>query len=61
MWIKTQGGYLLNLNRVDFINYDNTTDYTYAHSGNMSHILCEGDVTTIMANAIMRGTKFMEA
>lgn len=60
MWIKTQGGYLLNMNMVTYVEYYADADMTYAYTGNLNHAIAYGDVTTIIAENIQRGTKYME-
>jgi hypothetical protein len=62
MWIKTQGGYLLNLDKVQHIYYEEPENYTYAHTPTFphTHIIGTGDLTTTITDAIMCGTKIME-
>ena len=60
MWIKTQGGYLINSDNLEFIVFDADNNYTYGNTGNYAHIIGFGDVTTIIADNIQRGSAFME-
>ena len=58
MWIRTQGGYLLNLDRTDFIRTEG--DLTLAYTGGTAHIIAEGDITGDVLGAVRAGTKIME-
>ena len=62
MWIKTQGGYLLNLDNVEFINYSDEEDNTYAYGGvaSRSYLVGEGNILGSIYDNINRGTKIME-
>lgn len=58
MWIRTQGGYLLNLDRVDFMRAEG--DLTLAYTDGTAHIVAEGDITGDVLGAFRAGTKIME-
>lgn len=62
MWIKTQGGYLLNLDKVDYVICND--EYTKAvHSSGQrhtTHIISEGNTLDSIYDNINRGTKIME-
>lgn len=60
MWIKTQGGYLLNLDNVEYVRYDEVSDNTFATSDLITHVICEGDGVDVIMDNIIRGTKIME-
>lgn len=62
MWIKTQGGYLLNLDNVEFIIYDSGNDNTYAYGGSDTrfYIIGEGNRVDSVYENLNRGTKIME-
>ena len=60
MWIKTQGGYLLNLDKVEFVNYNDTADVTFANGDKLPHLICEGNIIDNISDNIIRGTKIME-
>ena len=60
MWIKTQGGYLLNLDNVEYVRYDDVSDTTFAVSDFITHAICEGNCLDNLCNAINRRYDFME-
>jgi hypothetical protein len=60
MWIKTRGGYLLNLDEVDYVCYENGYMKARYNDSLCTHIICEGDYTDNLMSAINRGTKIME-
>ena len=59
MWIRTQGGYLLNLDGVEFINYDETRNQTFAHTTH-THMIGEGDLRDFITGAIRCNTTILE-
>lgn len=62
MWIKTQGGYLLNLDKVEFVIYDSGDNNTYAYGKdhNCYHIISEGNCVNNVRDGISSGAKIME-
>ena len=58
MWIRTQGGYLLNLDRVDFIKLD--SDVTVAYANGLAHVIGEGDLVSTVSGAIRCNTTILE-
>lgn len=62
MWIKTQGGYLLNLDNVDYVICND--EYTKAvHSSGQrhtTHIISEGNCLDDISNGLNRGYNYME-
>lgn len=64
MWIKTQGGYLLNLDNVDYVQYEggctrarNTNDNPVFGT---THIISDKNIIDAIYDNIARGTKIME-
>lgn len=60
MWIKTVGGYLLNTDKLIFIQYDSDTGYTYGYDGEVQHIIADGDYTDIIFTAALRAAHVLE-
>ena len=44
MWIKTQGGYLLNVDRLDYFIYNDSTDVTYGYAQGVAHAIAKGNI-----------------
>jgi hypothetical protein len=55
MWIKTEGGYLLNTDQIEYIRYDEETDATYACSHKTGHLISKQDVVDNLFNVLTRG------
>lgn len=55
MWIKTEGGYLLNTDRIEFIRYDEDINSTIACSEDVTHIISTEDVVDNLFNLLTRG------
>lgn len=60
MWIKTQGGYLLNMDHVEYIDYDSTSDITYCHTRKRCHGVADGNVVQNIRDSISLNVKIME-
>ena len=60
MWIKTVGGYLLNTDKLTFIQYDDDTGYTRGYDGEVHHIISDGDYVDIIKSAVYRGATLLE-
>ena len=60
MWIKTQGGYLLNLDRVDYVYCDGGYTKAQRVDSTALHIISEGNIIDNISDNIIRGTKIME-
>jgi hypothetical protein len=64
MWIRTQGGYLLNLDKMEHIGYnpmfDKTMAYDTSHKPEGTHVIAEGNHLETITNNIARGTAIME-
>lgn len=63
MWIKTIGGYLLNLDNVDYICYEESSGYTKAYHREhvcVTHIISDKNILDSIYDNIARGTKIME-
>ena len=60
MWIKTEGGYLLNTDMIEYIFVDEVTKATYAHCDKLSHMISKGDIVDRIANGLSRDIKLME-
>lgn len=58
MWIRTQGGYLLNLDRTDFIRTED--NLTLAYTSGTTHIIAEGDITEAILGAVRCNTNVLE-
>lgn len=59
MWIRTQGGYLLNLDNVEYVRYSEFDDKTYAY-GQLTHSICDGDLSNELTSMITANIKYME-
>lgn len=58
MWIKTKGDYLLNLDSVSFIQFQDGN--TYAFTGNIRHIITNKNILDRISHNLNRGTTIME-
>lgn len=58
MWIKTKGGYLLNMDCVDFVHFMDGN--TYAFTGNTRHLITDEDILNRITYNLARGTTVME-
>lgn len=55
MWIKTEGGYLLNTDQIEFIRYDEDMDMTMAVSADTTHIISQDNTVDNLFNLLTRG------
>ena len=60
MWIKTQGGYLLNLDRVDYVYCDGGYTKAQRVDSTALHIISEGNCLDDIANGLNRRYDYME-
>ncbi len=59
MWIKTEGGALLNLDRAETVEYDDSDNITRAWIGNDCCEICEGDARPFIQSAIIKHETFV--
>ena len=55
MWIKTEGGYLLNTDQIEFISYDEKTNTTFARGEEITHIISQDNTVDNLFNVLTRG------
>ena len=55
MWIKTEGGYLLNTDQIEFISYDEKTNSTFARGEDIIHVISKDNVIDNLFNVLTRG------
>ena len=55
MWIKTEGGYLLNTDRIEYIIYDEDMNVTVAKSDDTSHIISQDNTVDNLFNVLTSG------
>jgi hypothetical protein len=55
MWIKTEGGYLLNTDQIEFISYDEERDCTFARVKDIVHIISKDNTIDNLFNVLTRG------
>jgi hypothetical protein len=60
MWIRTDGGSLVNCDQVTVINYVKPLSETWAHIGDKRITICEGDATGSICTALLLGETIME-
>jgi hypothetical protein len=58
MWIKTKGGYLLNIDNVDFVH--EMDGNTYAFIGKQRFLITNENIINRISNNLRRGTTIME-